>query len=108
MLVIAVLACEADLTIGAAAIGLALRNRSLPITVLATAGASIGFALAVFGLWALWFVGPRCVVGGAGCEVPASSLAYLGSGAAVQWLWMLAIALTARFAKNRDLAHVSG
>jgi hypothetical protein len=99
------LVCEAELTVTAAALGVAMRPARLLIP--ATVAAALGAALAVYGIWALWFVGPACVVGGAGCALPPSSLAYLGLGASAQWLWMLAIALGARFATGRPQKSLS-
>ena len=102
------LACEADLTLAAAGIGVSLSGRSRTVTVFATAAAALAVTLGVYLLWALWFVGPPCVVGGNGCTLPAASFAWAGSVAAAQWLWMRAVALGARFAKNGNLANVSG
>lgn len=97
-------ACEVELTIVAVGLGLNLRPTW---AVAATAAIAGGFALAVFGLWAMWFVAPGCIVN-SDCEVPASSYANLVAGAAAQWTWLLAVALGARFVKSRNLAHVSG
>jgi hypothetical protein len=101
------LACEADLAMGAVAIGLSLRSSRVAITVVLTGALSIAFVVALFVLWAMWFVAPGCIVS-SDCAVPGSSYANLAAGAAAQWAWMLAIALGARFAKKRTLAHVSG
>lgn len=101
---LALLACEAELTVVAVAVGWRFPN---PRAAMITAAISIAFAVALFGLWLLWFVAPGCVVN-ADCAVPASSYANLGAGASLQWAWLLAIALGARFAKSRNLAHISG
>ena len=109
----AILACEADLTLGACAIGLGLRDRRCLLTFLATGGVALGFGLAVFFVWTLWFVAPGCIGDGASLSCvsdhAASGMAYLGPGAFAQWTWMLGVALAARHVtKNRRLAHVSG
>ena len=113
ILLVAILACEADLTLGACAIGLGLRDRRCLLTFLVTGGVALGFGLAVFLVWTLWFVAPGCIGDGASLSCvsdhAASGLAYLGPGALVQWTWMLSIALAARrVTKSRRLAHVSG
>lgn len=98
------LLCEADLSIVAIGLGWKLSaSRSAAVT----GAVSIAFALALFALWAMWFVAPACIVN-SDCAVPASSYANLVAGAAVQWAWLSAVALGARFAKERNLAHVSG
>ena len=109
----AILACEADLTLGACAIGLGLGDRRCLLTFLATGGVALGFGLAVFLVWTLWFVAPGCIGDGASLSCvsdhAASGLAYLGPGAFAQWTWMVGVALAARHVtKNRRLAHVSG
>jgi len=113
ILLVAILACEADLTLGACAIGLGLGDRRCLLTFLATGGVALGFALAAFLVWTLWFVAPGCLGDGASLSCISdhaeSGLAYLGPGALVQWTWMLSIALAARrVTKSRRLAHVSG
>ena len=110
---VALLACEADLTLGACAIGLGLRHKRNLVTLLATGVAALGFAVAVFVIWALWFVAPGCIGEDASLACvgaqAASGLVYLGPGAVAQWAWMLGIALAARRAtRNRKLAHISG
>jgi len=112
ILVVAILACEADLALGACAIGLGLHNRPKLLTFLVTGGVAIGFAIAVFLIWTLWFVAPGCLgdasLGCVGDHV-ASGFTYLGLGALVQWTWMLGVAVAARrMTKNRKLLHVSG
>ena len=109
----AILACEADLTLGACAIGLGLRDRRCLLTFLVTGGVARGFGLAVFLVWTLWFVAPGCIGDGASLSCvsdhAASGMAYLGPGAFAQWTWMLGVALAARrVTKSRRLAHVSG
>ena len=104
---------EADLTLGACAIGLGLGDRRCLLTFLVTGGVALGFGLAVFLVWTLWFVAPGCLGDGASLSCISdhaeSGLAYLGPGALVQWTWMLSIALAARrVTKSRRLAHVSG
>ena len=98
------LACEVELTVISTAIGWRFAN-SYIVTI--TAACSALCASAVFGLWLLWFIAPACIVN-SDCAIPSSSYAYLAGGAAVQWAWMLAVALSARFAKTRNLAHVLG
>jgi len=110
---VAILACEADLTLAACAIAVGLRHRHTYLTFLATGGVAIGFALAVFLIWTLWFVAPGCLGDDASftCvgDHAASGFAYLGAGGLAQWMWILGIALAVRrITKNRKLAHVSG
>jgi len=111
--VVAILACEADLILAACAIGLGFRNRHHLLTFMATGGVALGFALAVFLVWALWFVAPGCLGDDASrtcvSDHAASGFAYLGPGALAQWTWMLGIGLAARrLSKHRKLEHVSG
>jgi hypothetical protein len=112
ILVVALLACEADLALGACAIGLGLHNRPKFLTLLVTGGVALGFAIAVFLIWTLWFVAPGCI-GDASLSCVGDRVApgftYLGLGALVQWTWMLGVAAAARrMTKKRQLAHVSG
>jgi hypothetical protein len=111
--VLALLACEADLTLGACAMGLGLRHKRNLVTFVATGVAALGFVAAVFGVWAMWFVAPGCIAEDAAVACingrAASGLIYLGPGAVAQWAWMLGIALAAkRVTRNRRLAHISG
>jgi len=106
--IVALLACEADLTLTAGAIGLGL-HRSRPWRTLLTTGViSIGFAAAVLVIWILWFVAPACVVAEGTClgqtQVNAA-LCYAGVGAAAQWAWMLGIAFAARRVRRPSVSR---
>jgi hypothetical protein len=102
--IVLLLACEVELTVISAAIGWRFANSYI---VMITGACSALCASAAFGLWLMWFVVPACIVN-SDCAMPSSAWIYLAGGAALQWAWMLAIALSARFAKTRNLAHVLG
>lgn len=93
--ILALVACEADLTITAGAVGLGLRRSHPVVTVLATLGISVAFVAAVVLLWALWFVAPSCVAGNA-CSAPVAAAGWFAAGAMAQWLWLATVALAAR------------
>ena len=97
-------ACEIELTVVAVAFG--LRFRAVPAAGI-TGAVAVAFALAIYVLWVIWFVAPGCIVNSV-CAVQASSWPNVAAGAAAQWTGLLAAALAARFAKSRNLAHVSG
>ena len=96
--ILALVACEVDLTLTAGAIGIGLRRSSLAATVAATGLISSVFAAAIFLVWILWFVAPACVAGGTcpGQSELSRPYAYLAAGAVAQWGWMLAVALATR------------
>jgi len=110
--VVALVACEADLTLAACAIGLGLRRRHNALTFLASGGVALGFALAVFLVWMLWVVAPGCLGDDSllGCVSgrAESGFPFVGLGALGQWAWMLVVALCARLVSEKNLAHVSG
>lgn len=93
--ILALAACEADLTITAGAVGLGLRRSHPVVTVLATLGISVAFVAAVLFVWALWLVAPSCIAG-SGCGAPAAAAGWFAAGAMTQWLWLAAVALAAR------------
>ena len=110
---LALLACEVDLALTAGAIGLGLRGSHRLLTFGATAAVAGGFAIAIFLVWALWFVAPGCIGEEASLtcvnDHAASRFAYLGLGALAQWIWLLGVALAARrVTRNRKLALISG
>lgn len=93
--ILALLACEVDLTITAGAVGFGLRRSRPAVTLLATLGISVAFVAAVLCLWALWFVAPSCVAGNA-CSAPIAAAGWFAAGAAAQWALLAAVALAAR------------
>ncbi len=104
---------EADLTLTAVALGFSLRARGVPATVVSTVLLAIGVALAWFMVLVLWAVAPSCIGAadqGACVEsrigMEAFTNVLLGAGA--ESAWLVGVALGARFAATRDLAHVSG
>lgn len=99
--IVALVACEADLTITAGALGLGLRRSHPVVTVLATLGIALAFVAASLCLWALWFVAPACVVGDA-CTPPIAVAGWFAAGAAAQWAWLATIALVARRLKTAN------
>ena len=102
--IVLLLACEVEITVISAAIGWRFANSYI---VMFTAACSAICASAAFGLWLMWFVAPACIVN-SDCAIPSSAWAYLTGGGALQWAWMLAVGLSARFAKTRNLAHALG
>ena len=70
--ILALVACEVDLTLTAGAIGIGMRRSSLAATVAATGLISSVFAAAIFLVWILWFVAPACVAGGQFVSPPRS------------------------------------
>ena len=96
--ILALVACEVDLTLTAGAIGIGLGRSSLAATVVATGLISSLCAALIFLVWILWFVAPACVAGGTcpGQSELSRPYAYLAAGAVAQWGWMLAVALATR------------
>lgn len=96
-------ACELELTLTAAGLGLAMRSRPPAATLLATGLISIGFASAMFAIWVLWFVAPACVAAASACARLADlsePVAFLATGAVLQWAWLSGFALAFRRLKG--------
>jgi len=110
--VLAILACEADLTLAACALGLGLRRKRNLLTFLASGGGALGFAFAVFLVWTLWFVAPACLGDDSSLTCVStraeSIFGLVALGALGQWAWLLAVAFCARFVSEKNPAHISG
>ena len=93
---------ELDVTLTAIAVGISLRRRPVAATLAVTA-LSAGATVAGVGLaWSVWMVAPACVaqldpVGCIGRQLPAGIGVLAFEIVLAQWLWMLAVALAARF-----------
>lgn len=104
---------ELEVTFTAIAIGVSLRARSRAATFATTALGASATALGLGLAWTVWFVAPWCIADSnfAACtagQVGIGGLVFVAEMAALQWAWMLGIALLARFVAERNLAHVSG
>jgi hypothetical protein len=103
---------ELEVTLTAVAIGISLRGRSRAITLAATAVGASATALGLASVWMVWFVAPWCVadpnlVACAATRAGDSGFVYVAEIAALEWAWMVGVALLARFVAARNLAHVS-
>ncbi|HKC19383.1 MAG TPA: hypothetical protein VKE27_07085 [Candidatus Dormibacteraeota bacterium] len=92
---------ELDVTLTAIAIGLSLRDRPRPATFGVTALAAIATGLALVLAWLVWLVAPACVADPNVLTCTAGragfgALAYLAEVTALEWAWMLGVALLAR------------
>ena len=103
---------ELEVTMTAIAIGTSLRGRSRTATLAATGLAATATALGLVLAWLVWFVAPACVgdpsfMACTSDRAGASPFVYVAEIAALEWAWMLGVALIARFVAERNLAHVS-
>lgn len=106
--IVALLACEADLTLTAGAIGLGLRRSHPLITATVTLAVALGFVAVAFALWALWFLAPSCAAGAA-CTAPAGTGGSFAAAAGAQWAWLFGVSMAARrAAARRRLTVASG
>ena len=103
---------ELEVTLTAIASGVSLRARSRVATFAATGLAACATALGLVSVWMLWFVAPWCVadqnlIGCVAGRAGRSEFVYVAEITALQWTWMLGVALVARFVAQRNPAHVS-
>lgn len=104
---------ELEVTFSAIALGISLRSRLRAATYGATALAAAATAAALGVVWMVWFVAPWCVADPSllACtagQVGFGGLAFVAEIAALQWAWMLGVALVARYVAERNVARVSG
>ena len=104
---------ELEATFSAIAMGVSLRSRSRAATYGATALAAVATAAGLGVAWAVWFVAPWCIadpslVACTAGQVGFGGLAFVTEIAALEWAWMLGVALVARFAAERSRAQLSG
>lgn len=104
---------ELEVTFSAIAMGVALRTRSRAATYGATALAAAATAAGLGVAWTVWFVAPWCIadpnlLACTAGQVGFGGLVFVMEIAALQWAWMLGVALLARFTAERNAARVAG
>lgn len=104
---------ELEVTFSAIAMGVSLRSRPMAALFGATALAATAAAAGVGLAWVVWFAAPWCLADPSflACtagQVGFGGLAFVAEIAALQWAWMLGVALVARFAAERNAARAAG
>ena len=93
--------------------GLSLRTRNRAITAGATAASAVATAFGVVCIWIVWFVAPWCLgdanlISCTAGQAGSNAVLLAVEIAALEWGWMLGVALIARFAAERSRVQLSG